>query len=59
MKQKDFLGKLGVASAFALIPDIKKVVDNPGDKDAVKTLIEKRDRVTEFLKEEEEKLIQI
>lgn len=55
-KKKDFLGTLSVASAFALIPDIKKVVDNPKDEEAVKTLISKRDNITKFIKEEENKI---
>jgi len=53
---KNFLGELSVASAFALIPDIKRVIDNP-TKENVKAFKEKRDRIGNFLKEEEKKLV--
>jgi len=56
-KQKDFLGKLSVASAFALIPDIKRMVDNP-TKENKETFINKRDKITEFIKGEHEKIEQ-
>lgn len=55
-KKKDFLGTLGIASAFALIPDIKKVADNPKDEEAKKSFVQKRDKITKFLKEEEKKI---
>ena len=54
-KERDFLGKLGIASAFGLIPDICRLVDNPNEENK-KAFIEKRNKITKFLKEEEDKI---
>jgi len=54
-KERDFLGKLSIASAFGLIPDICRLVDNPTEENK-NAFIEKRDKITKFLKEEEDKL---
>lgn len=58
-KMRDFLGVLSIGSAFALIPDINRVVsaDSEEERDAAtKTLIEKRDKLMEFFSEEESKI---
>ncbi len=53
-KKKDFLGKLAIASSFALIPDIKKVIDK--EPNALENFKEKKKNITNFLKEEEAKI---
>lgn len=58
-KMRDLLGFLGVASAFALIPDIKNIVEaktSEEREEAVKTFKGKRDAIGKFLKEEEDKI---
>lgn len=55
-EMRDFLGVLSIGAAFALIPDIKKVVDADSDEErtrASQELVEKRDKLVEFFASEE------
>ncbi len=53
-QKKNFLGKLSIASSFALIPDIKAVVNK--EPNALETFKKKKENITNFLKEEESKI---
>lgn len=58
-QEKSFIGQLGVIAAFGMIPDINKMVEAEGKEEkakAVKTFIDKKERIEKFLKEEEEKI---
>lgn len=53
-KMEEFKGKLAVMSAFALIPDIKRIVEaetNKERKEAVETFKQKRNGISKVLKE--------
>ena len=53
--QKDFLGGLAIASAFALIPDISELAENPTAENR-EAFTEKRDKLMAFFEKEEREL---
>lgn len=58
-EMRDFLGVLSIGAAFALIPDMKRMIEAETDEErsaAVQTFIEKRDKLTEFIGEEDAKI---
>jgi len=50
--EKDFLGGLAIASAFALIPDIKRLTEEPTEENR-EAFINKRDKLCAFFAKEE------
>lgn len=58
MHKREFLGTLSIASAFAMIPDIVRMTNDPSDENK-QTFIDKRDKITAFIASEEAKLAAI
>lgn len=53
--QEQFLGRLSVAAAFGMIPDIKRMTDAPTDAN-VSAFIEKMEKIKAFIEGEEKRI---